>query len=49
MDVRFDKALKILEKLLQGKSPKEIAYEMDCSVQAVSVSKKMFPLFTKHI
>lgn len=41
----FKKAVAILDLILQGKSPKEIVYELKVTQPQVTEAKKMFPLF----
>lgn len=45
MQIKFDKAIQILDEALKGKKPKEIAHEVGVSEKAVSNVKGMFPLF----
>lgn len=44
--VEYGKALRVLEKLLKGLTPKEIVYELGVSRQTITNVRKMFPLFT---
>lgn len=44
-NVAFWKAVLILEKLLQGKTPKQVAFELDIPYAQVSETKNKFPLF----
>lgn len=46
MEVRFGKALEVLEQLMEGKRPKEIAYNLKVNQSVVTDVKRMFPLFT---
>jgi hypothetical protein len=41
----FGTAVDVLSKLLEGKKPKEVAYELGVSYTTVSQAKGMFPLF----
>jgi hypothetical protein len=43
--ISYGKAVDILSKLLEGKRPKEVVYELGVSYTAVSKAKEMFPLF----
>jgi len=43
--VEFGKAISILDGLLQGKTPKQAAYDVNLPSQRVYDVKQMFPLF----
>jgi len=43
--VAFGKATEALSKLLEGKTPKEVAHEVGLVRQRMTDVKKMFPLF----
>jgi hypothetical protein len=45
--VRYGKAVQIMERLLRGEGPKEVAYLEDVSLRSVHSVKDMFPLFFK--
>jgi hypothetical protein len=44
MAVKFEKAIAILDLLLEGKTPKQIVYELDVPVSQVTEAKQKFPL-----
>jgi hypothetical protein len=41
----FGTAIDVLSKLLEGKKPKDVTYELGVSSTTVSQVKEMFPLF----
>lgn len=44
-NLAFPRAILILERLLEGKTLKEVAYELDVPYAQVSEAKNKFPLF----
>lgn len=41
----FETAIDVLSKLLEGKKPKDVTYELGVSPTTVTQVKEMFPLF----